>query len=130
MAHRETLDPRFADYVTRVAFNLTLSRGQITALAIIKSEIDQDARRRKARKPKKFLSLDNPPAPRFSHFVPAVQGLERRGLVVWEDPSQMKPRWDHCPFKLTRAGELVYQLLETAGLVRNADGYYANENAA
>jgi hypothetical protein len=124
------LDSRFAEYVTRVAFDLTLSRGQITTLAIVKAEQERDKRRMKAKRPKPFLDTSKEKfQPHYSSFVPGVHALIRKGLVKWDDPAEMKPRWDRYPYALTEAGECVFRLLEIAGLVRDAARFYEEKAA-
>lgn len=106
-------NPAFAEHATRVAFNLTLSRNQITALVIV----DQ------------HKSGTGPwPYPRSRQtpdmFIPGVRGLQVRGLVehnpAWRsekgDPGH-EDRDLSWAFRLTEAGNHVLGLLRCAGLV-------------
>lgn len=113
-------DARFADYVTRVSFNLQLSKEMVTALAAIDHERRFNAHHYPMAHLNAAGSRDPINAYRFpqqpAHVV-GNKGLESRGLITWTDPGQMEPKWSDEPFKLTPAGEHVLALLKIAGLV-------------
>ena len=96
----------FAGYVQSVAFNIALSRNMIDALWLVRDHTQ-------------IWNAPNAPAPVRSRSVPLLKALERRGLV-WHDyiPPPAPP--DHKYHKLTRAGELVCDLLVEAGLMAAA----------
>lgn len=105
---------RFRDYVTDVAFRLTLGKTHITALAAVR-----------AGDPSIALGM--------GLWVTGIRALEARGLVkslpLYDTPNGNysegakfisengdKPFWKR--HKLTEEGELVWQLLLLADLVR------------
>lgn len=98
----------FANYSTRVSFNLTLTKTQVFYLWSI-------AERR-------FLSVHDekgmpgaPEAPRHDLFVPSARGLIERGLVYRKEVERFEEHvW---PYELTEAGKHVYELLKIAGIV-------------
>lgn len=99
----------FANYSTRVSFNLTLTKTQVFYLWSI-------AERR-------FLSVHDerrhagaPEAPRHDLFVPSARGLIERGLVYRNE----KAGSHDWPYELTDAGKHVYELLKIAGIVASA----------
>lgn len=107
---------KFRDYVTDVAFRLTLGKTHITAMAAVK-----------AGNPEMALGM--------GIWVTAIHALEARGLVespkTYNTPTGRYAEGAKCNddvvsmpfhkrFKLTKEGELVWQLLELAGLVELA----------
>jgi hypothetical protein len=104
---------QFSNYVQSIAFNLTLSRAMIEGLTLIRDwNID--------RLPMPNMSDHNATSARFSGLsraVPLVRALERRGLVWHDYVPQMEAPKNHAYFKLTKAGELVCDLLIEAGLM-------------
>lgn len=88
----------FATYVTSTAFNLTLGKTHIHALWAVKQ-----------------VNYSRGLSGGYDVFVPAVQGLIKRGLVIHLKPVGQESGWG---YELTKAGELVYNLLEEAGLVQ------------
>ena len=101
----------FANYATRVSFNLSLTKTQVFYLWQVKSRNFVSVRE----------GVHTPVAmPKHDVFVPCVRGLIDRGLVVrherivdCDNPQPPYP-W---PYELTEAGEAVYKLLVLAGLV-------------
>lgn len=100
----------FANYATRVSFNLTLTKAQVFYLWQVKN--------------RQFVSVRediqgfSPEVPRHDIFVPSVRGLVERGLVDFTPLERVDV--DTWPYKLTEAGEHVYALLKLAGLVQEA----------
>ena len=94
-------DANFASAVTSMAFTLSLSRGMIFRMVAIKNGQHMADLWRMAGVP------DN--------AVPSGWALQKRGLV-WS-PDADNPGI----YKLTEAGELVYSLLEIAGLVQASE---------
>lgn len=93
---RSSADHLFRDYVTSTAFALTLTRRQAQLLLVLQRQ-DWKA---------------------FYAYNLASSGsgqLIRRGLLIHDyvPPGKAKP--DHAYFKLTKAGELVCELLRVAG---------------
>lgn len=88
------MNTAFREYVTATSFNLTITKTQIHALWAVK-----------AHNYARGLSGGT------DVFVPAVHGLIRRGLVIHHPAPEYG-------YDLTEAGELVYKLLEQAGLVQ------------
>lgn len=104
----------FANYVQAVAFQVTLSRGMISMLGYVRDLLPHPG------------NLNDVPAtglpPRVdSHFVPYVERLIKRGLVWHDHPQlpvgQFHPIKGHRYYRLTRAGELMCELLVEAGLL-------------
>lgn len=102
------LNHAFANFATRVSFNLTLTKAQVFYLWAVKNG-------------NAFVSVRGEPiphapeAPKHDIFVPSVRGLVDRGLV------ERTPGADGYGFwQLTEAGEKVYELLVIAGLVTAA----------
>jgi hypothetical protein len=102
------MNTRFSEHVTSTAFHLSLSKRMINVLAAIHQLSDKGYR--------KVLA----PSERVwsSHWVPTARSLSERGLVVHEDPSQQNPPWSRYPYQLTKAGQLVLELLKEADLLR------------
>lgn len=96
-----TLNKIFAEYATRVSFNLTLSRNQAYVLCLIA--------RQSIGKKRDITGFPD-------CFVPGAKGLVERGIVTWTDPSSMKPKWSRFSYELTEAGKHVYALLQIAGV--------------
>jgi hypothetical protein len=93
---------RFSDYVTSGAFNLSLSRNQISELAMLG---------------------DGPQG-----FVNRAETLERRGLIE-AVPQRTETHFDSggLEYRLTSAGLLVVQLLHAAGLTNQGEATLARE---
>lgn len=90
------------DHVTRVGFDLTITKTQIEVFRIL-----ADSHR--------GVEFDH----RYSWFVTGVGGLRTRGLVTHvqhkRGESQRRPIHEYFPF--TPAGELVLELLREAGII-------------
>lgn len=93
------INPIFANHVTSIAFNLSLSKNMVVVLTDIAS---QGAVRRDT-----FRALGMP-----SNFCNGLRGLLERGLVFAPDP-----QWPgRC--EMTDAGKAVFSLLQMAGIVQ------------
>ena len=109
----------FAGYVQSVAFSMTLSRNMVDGLYAIRELGCIGAAGEQG--------LVSHTVGR--HFAPISGSLIRRGLV-WHDylpPSKAEP--GHRHFKLTRAGELMCELLVEAGLMAPAREQPRRESA-
>ena len=105
------MNARFQDYVTSTTFHLSLSRQMIQALMIAKCMHEG----------KESHHLD------FGRSVPALKSIIERGLIEhhdrpveykdWDFITQMEFNQTHRWYTLTTAGQLVYQLLQEAGLI-------------
>ena len=110
MTQEPVFNPVFADYAQRIAFNLTLSRNQITSLAMV-AIYDKGVQWPGDR------SRQNPDL-----FIPGVRGLESRGLIehnkAWALSAAEQVNADlSWVFRLTQAGEHVHALLKIAGVL-------------
>lgn len=106
----------FSGYVQSVAFNMTLSRNMVDGLANTRDYWHNAI-------PMPTVGDPDYKSPRLyenNRSVPLMKALERRGLV-WHDyvPPTEAPR-NHRYYKLTRAGELMCELLVEAGLIQAA----------
>lgn len=111
-------DARFADYVSRISFNLTLSKEMVTSLAAIDHWRRFDAAHGHNTHMHTYSDgLDSLRFPHQSHHVVGHKGLESRGLIIWRDPGDMTPKWSEPTYIITPAGEHVLALLKIAGLV-------------
>jgi hypothetical protein len=111
---------RFANHVQSIAFNLTLSRAMIEGLRLVRDwgmpEGRDISRNHGWAKPKPDNELRSPSGQDL--WTTAVQALIRRGLV-FHDWIETAPK-GHRYFKLTRAGDLVCDLLVEARLLAAA----------
>lgn len=109
------MNRKFAEHVTQVAFNLTLSRAMIVRLTQV--------------------ALGDREYRLFRHLgltgveVPVGHRLRERGLIVAPDHNEPGE------YKLTEAGRLVFALLQEAGLIAPlekalVDAYPANRRKA
>lgn len=98
----------FANYATRVSFNMTLTKAQVFYLWQVKN--------RQLMSVHEEIEGVSPEVPRHDIFVPTTRGLIERGLVERLEDTEMGS-W---PYRLTEAGEHVYALLKLAGLVQEA----------
>lgn len=99
----------FANYSTRVSFNLTLTKTQVFYLW-------QIAERNFVSVHSGEVKPGSPEMPRHDIFVPSVRGLIERGLVERNDLDEIGVGvW---PYELTEAGKHVYELLKLAGLIQ------------
>jgi DNA-binding MarR family transcriptional regulator len=89
------MNDRFSEYATSGAFSLTLTRNQVSALAM----------------------LDEGSAPDYTANMMAA--LERKGLVE-RIPAPADHREDNIEFRGTRAGLLTAALCREAGLTQGA----------
>lgn len=88
------------EHVLRTRFELVLTKTQITALV----ELDANSKR-------------EAPYPTWVHFhgLRGMEGLQRRGLVRVEYwPAGLDPT-----YAITRAGELVVELLKESGIYQH-----------
>ena len=98
------INRQFANFATRVSFNLTLTKAQVYYLWVIKE-------RQWTRRNDDAAPVGAPEAPAHEIFVPTYRALRERGLVVQKDPDST---WSSV---LTPEGEHVYALLVASGLV-------------
>lgn len=94
-------NPRFRAHVTSSAFALTLSAPMIAMLHLIKE-----------------CGYNTPEGMVELHST-TVSSLERRGLI--ELGLEAKDSCDVIAWKLTRAGELAYEMCAIAGLLTDWD---------
>ncbi len=120
------MNARFSEYVQSVAFNMTLSRAMIATLHYVRDCETWQQEMATAGTEGNRLKI----IPRASNgadmFIPHIRAVERRGLVEFVDyemhpdrpgkPMGWRPK-GYRPFVLTRAGELVCELLVEAGLM-------------
>ena len=109
--NRDEAQAAFAGYVQSVAFHMTLSRNMIDALRLVR-DFGTPGGGDTGGQASRYV---------MGHSVPLVLALERRGLV-WHDyiPFRDAPR-GHRYHKLTKAGELMCDLLVEAGLMAAAE---------
>lgn len=96
----------FSGYVQSVAFNMTLSRHMVDALGAVRDFGDT----------RSALQAGAVNGHVGTHSAPLMGALIRRGLV-WHDFPEGRREPGHRYFKLTRAGELMCELLVEAGLI-------------
>ena len=105
----------FANYTQRVAFNITLSRDMIGMLHVVR---DWGCQKQPDEVWAPVVHNWKSIYPRSdSHFVPQVQSLIRRGLVYHDYIEQKDAPMGHRYYKLTRAGELMCEMLVEVGLL-------------
>lgn len=108
---------RFANYVTNIAFNLSLSRAMCSLLLAIQAE------EKRCKEP--GVNPWRSECSGFGDFAPAVRALERRGLVkhypnAWPNgPEGMGANIITPAWQLTEEGNLVAQLVRMAGINGN-----------
>lgn len=98
---------RFRDFTTRTAFNLSLGTTHIKALVIVHEAYAKD--RDLTSRSEHGIIFD-------SHFVPGVQGCIKRGLAWHEAPERYGAKLPSEVYGLTKAGELMVELLKEAGI--------------
>lgn len=113
------MNQKFGEYAQSTAFVMTLSKGMISALQYVRDMPTNDVVLNRIDGNRKTFLLS-------SHFVPTIKSVERRGLVNWH-PYEKHPEYDrtnpwktlrnHRSWTLTRAGELMCELLVEAGLM-------------
>lgn len=104
---------RFSNYVTSMAFNLSLSKAMIVAMAQIANEAPKHCAA-------SYWAVGAPDT-----AIPAMRALQQRGLVYSPDP-----KWPGA-MEFTDAGKHVFELLKIAGLIthlQNAVNEYRKEN--
>lgn len=99
-----TAKANFAGYVQSVAFTMTLSKNMVDMLEAVRDYQTGQ---------KLYEQGDGRIQ---THTVPLLHSLSRRGLV-WHDYVSPAPA-GHRYHKLTRAGELMCELLVEAGLIQ------------
>ena len=105
------INHQFANSVTSIAFNLSLTKNQVVVMSDLASRgaITRDT----------FRALGMP-----SNFVGGLRGLKERGLVYAPDPE-----WPGiCEF--TEAGKAVFALLQMAGLIQRIDDKITERQSA
>lgn len=108
------MNSNFRDFVTQTAFDLKLSKRMIVTLVIVMNDDYWEEDRVYSRDIYACYG-----APEW--YVPGIKALNRRGLVYAPDKKQPGI------VKLTKAGELVVELLKEAGLIQKVIA--TNENA-
>lgn len=116
---------KFQQFTTRISFSLTLTRNQVAVLNCVRKEMalfeitkNTDCL---------FSGKQDSPFSQYraeagsNIFVPGVKALEQRGLIKWEDPTLMEPRWSRPSHRLTAAGEHTVALLVLAGVLEKLD---------
>lgn len=122
------MNDQFRSHVTDTAFNLTLSKSHIAKLVEL-------AELRAVRWKYDKINHNHRPRDRrqnryeraFSNTVTGSQGLQERGLIIWNNPSVIILRSDgkykYIPdippnkiWQITKAGDLVIALLKEAGI--------------
>lgn len=119
------MSSKFANYVTNVAFNLTLSKAMCAVLLAVQAE--------EKRKPKKGKAdWEDCLFIQYSHFVPVIRNLENRGLVSYH-PTPLN-EWgksvmniNHKTHRLTAEGKLVAELVKRAGIATLANARQNNQ---
>lgn len=101
MSRRKVLNVRFSEHVTQTAFSLSLSKSMIVCLC-------QIARQEPYADDLRELGL-------YDTAVPTNRRLSERGLIESRNPKLPGV------YTLTRAGELVLELLQIAGLASQPD---------
>ncbi len=113
---------KFRGYVQRVAFQVTLSEPMIRALQVIRdypaysnNKTNKDLI--KEHKQTEIRSLSNQAQ---CVWIVEISALERRGLA-YHNPAPKNNPWPEnwVFYKLTRAGELMCELLIEAGLMED-----------
>lgn len=110
----------FRRYVTRVAFQLTLSEPMIAALKYCRDDPGHTSWTDSSnyKKGSDYDMIRAVGDSRTHLFIVEMKALERRGLV-FHNPTE-KPEQGHVFHKLTRVGELTCELLVVAGLMMPA----------
>jgi len=93
------LNETFKEYVTGTHFSLSLSKGQIFALACLVNEDQQS------------LLSDG-------RFMVYLSGLHRRGLVSHNPKVNPMLDTSKSSWTVTKAGKYTFNLLQEAGLLR------------
>lgn len=101
------MNSKFAEHVTSVAFNLSMTRSMIVVLVSIANK-----RHATGKQTLRLIGLPDT-------SVSTARRLEDRGLIHAPDP-KYPGRYD-----LTRVGELVIELLREAGLVQSIEEAFA-----
>ena len=105
------LNTAFRDYSTRIHFNISLTRNQIFTLWAME-QMEKNHGKGFCFPRKNDYGVEG-----ADHFVTGARKLEAMGLVVHQNPLDMKPRWSRPAWTLTPAGTHVIALLRMAGLV-------------
>jgi hypothetical protein len=103
-----TMNSRFADHVTSVAFHLTMSKSMIVVLVSVANK-----RHATGKQSLRLVGLSDT-------SVSTARRLEERGILYAPNPE-----WPGR-YELTRAGELVVELLREAGLVQSVEETFQN----
>ena len=110
MTRRAVPNVTLRDYVQRSAFDLNLGRTHVAALVYLDLCIAND--------PRDVSTPDGRSV--YTNFIDATRGLERRGLVVhhWtrDKRTGYTAKGTKAHYTITRAGQLVIELLREAGL--------------
>lgn len=109
---------KFATHVQSVAFNLVLSRRMIDLLQLVRDYgwpnlPFNHPEKQEHRIEKNGICRANNAA---DQFIRCMHGLTGRGLIIHTMPYHGMPQGEHI-YKLSRAGEMVCELLVEAGLM-------------
>ena len=105
------MSTQFSQYVTRTAFQLSLSKNMIVALEIAK-RFDEGDNWFAAR-----YHAGNHPFTYNNDFVTPMRSLQTRGLIVHHDRPKDNTDSNWKYYTLTEAGHHVYALCVLAGLI-------------
>ena len=111
---------KFKSYVQRVAFQITLSERMIRALCVIRDypAYNNKITNKEMISEQKRIEIRSLSSQAQCIWITEFNALERRGLA-YHNPTTKENPWPngHVFYKLTRAGELMCELLIEAGLM-------------
>jgi hypothetical protein len=111
---------KFRGYVQRVAFQITLSERMIRALCVVRDypAYNNNKTSEEARSEYEKTEIRSLSTQAQCIWITEFNALERRGLA-YHNPTTKENPWPngHVFYKLTRAGELMCELLIEAGLM-------------
>jgi hypothetical protein len=109
------------EHVTRVGFNLTLTKTQIAVMVYLdvmaKAKLDRSYYHHD--RPKTSMAI---PTMVDRTFVPAIMGCERRGFITHHPPVRYSITTDKArqpiyrTYRFTKAGRLMLALLKESGV--------------
>jgi hypothetical protein len=111
---------KFRGYVQRVAFQITLSERMIRALCVVRDypAYSNNKTIEETRSEYEKTEIRSLSTQAQCIWITEFNALERRGLA-YHNPTTKENPWPngHVFYKLTRAGELMCELLIEAGLM-------------
>lgn len=96
-------------HVTRVGFDLTLGRTHIASLVYLNESIERGGYI-------KTTGMAGALARSFSFFASGIRGCEDRGLTIHHYNPDRRDEGLGAHYTITRAGQLVIELLRESGL--------------